>query len=140
MTPREYESFIFYTKWATVLNIILACIFLFLSVACADPVRLTASWYSVQSLKDEGTYKYSKGVCADGSIFSENKLTCACRLFPLHSRLCVTNCQTGKSVIVTVVDRIGKRFARTRIDLSKRAFSEIAPLERGVVEVEVTQI
>lgn len=120
-------------------RLIIAVLFLMVaSTACAQ--QLTASWYSVQSLKDEGTYRYSKGVMANGKLFQDNSLTCANRLYPLGSILRVTNLSNGKSVIVETTDRIGKRFATTRCDLSKRAFSEIADLKRGVVQVKVERI
>jgi rare lipoprotein A len=101
---------------------------------------LTASWYSIQSLKKEGTYKYSKGVMANGNIFMDNNLTCATRLFPLGSLLRITRIKTKTSVVVLVTDRIGKRFAKKRIDLSKLAFSRIAELKTGIVAVKVEKI
>ena len=101
---------------------------------------LMASWYSIESLKKEGTYKYSKGVMANGKNFDENNLTCATRLFPLGSSLFITNLENGKKVVVLVTDRIGKRFTTKRIDLSKLAFSRIAELKRGVVAVKVERI
>lgn len=109
--------------------------------AYADEGRLLkASWYSVESLKKEGTYKYSKGVMANGKAFKDEALTCAARLYPLGTILCVTSTQSNKSIEVRVTDRIGKRFANTRIDLSKRAFAQIAALEQGVISVKVEVI
>ena len=102
-----------------------------------EPKILTVSWYSIQSLKDEGTWKYSKGVCADGSIFNDNLFTCATRLFALGDYLRITNSANGKVIVVKVTDRIGKRFAKTRIDLSKRAFSTIAPLKQGLISCKI---
>jgi len=113
----------------------------------ADGVRIPkgcrpiiASWYSIESLKEEGTWELTKGVMANGEKFNENNFTCGTRLFPLGTVLLVTNNQTLKQVQVIVTDRIGKRFATTRIDLSKRAFSEIADLEQGIVPVTVERI
>ena len=96
-----------------------------------------ASWYSIASLKKEGTYKYSKGVMANGKIFSDNGYTCATRLYPLGTYLYVTNIKSNKTVKVKVTDRIGKRFAKTRIDLSKLAFSKLDKLEKGIIQVKV---
>jgi rare lipoprotein A len=101
---------------------------------------LHASWYSIQSLKDEGTYKHSKGVMANGKIFNDNALTCATRLYPLGSVLRITALNSGHSVVVRVTDRIGIRFARTRVDLSKGAFREIANLKQGIISVKVERI
>ena len=101
---------------------------------------LTASWYSIESLKKEGTYKYSKGVMANGQKFSDNDFVCATRLFPLGCYLLVTNLENKKSVVVKVTDRIGKRFAKTRVDLSKKAFSCLAELDRGIIKIKVERI
>jgi rare lipoprotein A len=106
----------------------------------ANPVVLTASWYSIASLKKEGTYAYSHGKMANGKMFDDRKLTAAARLWPLGTRLEVRNVRTGARVLVTVTDRIGRRFATTRIDLSKAAFQEIAALQQGVVKVEVSNV
>jgi len=43
----------------------------------------------------------------------------------------------NKAACDRVPDRIGKRFAKSRIDLSKRAFSEIANLKLGIIPITV---
>jgi len=103
----------------------------------AEEITLKASWYSTSSLKKEGTYVYSHGIMANGEYFNDNNLTCANRLYPLGTYLRVTNLESGKAVIVETTDRIGKRFSRTRIDLSKLAFSKLGELEKGIVPVKV---
>lgn len=102
--------------------------------------ELKASWYSVASLHKEGTWAKSKGVMANGKAFSDTDLTCANRLYPLGTMLIITNKANGKSVIVKTTDRIGKRFANTRVDLSKGAFSKIASLKEGLIEVSVKKV
>ena len=102
--------------------------------------ELTASWYSVESLKTEGTWKYSHGRMANGHIFNDNKFTCATRLFPLGSILRVQNYVSKVCIIVKVTERIARRFSRTRIDLSKRAFKAIANLNQGLIKVKVEAI
>ena len=123
-------------SWWLVLAVALATLAAVLIVKYAEAQEpLKASWYSMESLKQEGTFKTSKGVMANGRLFNENDLTCACRLYPLGTVLRVTNTLNGKSVVVKVTDRIGKRFATTRIDLSKAAFAAIASLKSGVVPI-----
>ena len=123
-----------YVISAVVVSLILLGAFL----AFADgPVFLTASWYSVESLKREGTFKTSKGVMANGQMFKDENLTAATRLWPLGTRLVVRNVRTNRRVLVTVTDRIGRRFETKRIDLSKAAFAQIAQLSAGLVSVEV---
>jgi rare lipoprotein A len=111
--------------------------------ATETPRKLIASWYSIQSLKNEGTWKHSKGVMANGKHFSDSGLTAACRLYPLGSRVMVTNVANGKTVCVTITDRIGKRFAKTRIDLSKGAMEALGgkqALIQGLLQVEVEEL
>lgn len=130
--------------------VILVTSILLCGILClfAKPVRaqdiiLTASYYSVESLKKEGTYAYSHGIMANGQKFHDDRLTCANRLFPLGTMLRVTNIKSGKSVIVRTTDRIGKRFARTRIDLSKKAMETLGgkqALAKGLLLVKVEDL
>jgi len=110
--------------------------FCWMSMARAEEINLKASWYSVESLKKEGTFKYSKGVMANGKLFRNDGATAACNLFPLGTTLRITS-TSGRSVIVKVTDRINKRFTKTRIDLSKGAFAQIADLKQGLIPVIV---
>jgi hypothetical protein len=127
---------------------ILLCGVILLISGCREPVwakviNLKASWYSIESLKKEGTYKYSKGAMANGKLFDDNAFTCANRLYPLDSILRITNLKSGNSIIVRTTDRIGKRFARTRIDLSKKAMETLGgkqALEKGLLLVKVERI
>lgn len=99
------------------------------------PIHLNASYYSCASLRTEGTWKQTKGRMANGEQFSDRLLVCATRMYALGSYLRITNLKNNKSVVVRVADRIGKRFATKRIDLSKLAFSRIAELEDGIVPI-----
>ena len=136
-----YDSLRFVTIWVMAFILILGfLIFVYEIANASDTIQITCSWYSVASLKKEGSWAKWKGVMANGQQFDENALTCACRCFPLGSSLLVRNLANGKSVVVRVTDKIGKRFATTRIDLSKRAFSEIADLKQGLVSCEVKRI
>lgn len=74
-------------------------------------------------------------VMRSGAIYDMNKLTCASNIHKLGTRLKVTNVENGKSVIVLVADT--GSFRKVSIDLSKKAFSRIAELEKGVVEVKI---
>lgn len=80
--------------------------------------------------------KYHGRRSADGSIFSQDKLTCASNKHKLGDSLRVTNPKNGKSVDVKVTDRLSPKYGN-RIDLSKKAFKQIAELRQGVVPVEI---
>jgi len=110
------------------------------ALGAGQSMYFKASWYSVSSLRKDGQWKITKGVMANGHRFSDEGLTCATRLYPLGSTLRVVNRENSKAVVVRVTDRIGKRFAKTRVDLSKGAFGRIASLDRGTVPVEVKEV
>jgi rare lipoprotein A len=75
---------------------------------------------------------------ASGVIYDKNKLTCASNTHKLGTRLKVTNTQNNKSVIVTVTDRGG--FSKVTLDLSKKAFSTIAELKKGIINVTIKEV
>ena len=72
---------------------------------------------------------------ASGIIYDKNKLTCASNTHKLGTKLKVTNTQNNKSVIVTVTDRGG--FNKVTLDLSKKAFSTIAELKQGIINIKI---
>jgi rare lipoprotein A len=88
-----------------------------------------ASWYGGNEPLNEYT--------AYGEKFDPNALTCASFKHPKNTLLKVTCLKTGKSVVVRVNDKGPAKWTGRVIDLTKRAFSEIAPLEWGVIKVEV---
>ncbi len=134
---REQDKDIFWGRIATIVFFIL---FIFGVCTIAQADTLQASWYSKASLIKEGTWKNGETMMANGKRFDENALTCATRLYPLGTMLLVTNLDNNKTVLVKVTDRIGKRFAKTRIDLSKAAFSKIASLDKGLVDIKVNKV
>lgn len=109
----------------------------FVLKGCAHADILQASYYSETSLKHDGQWDKSHGIMANGKLFDENALTCATRLYPLGSHLLITNIANNKSVLVVVTDRIGKRFAKSRIDLSKGAFLRLGRLSAGLIPIKV---
>ena len=74
-------------------------------------------------------------VMRSGAIYDMNRLTCASNTHKLGTKLKVTNVDNGKSVIVKVTDT--GSFKKITLDLSKKAFSKIAELDKGVVEVKI---
>lgn len=76
---------------------------------------------------------------ANGKKFNRHNLTCAHRTLPFGTKLRVTNLDNGKSVIVEVTDR-GPYSKGRVLDLSEKAFSEIASLKKGVTKVEVVEL
>ena len=102
-----------------------------LSSAYAD----VASWYG-------GNFHGKKA--ADGSTYNQNAMTAAAAPYiKMGSKLKVTNISNNKSVIVKVTDRGSfhkAKYGYRTLDLSKGAFSKIAPLSQGVAKVKITKL
>ena len=95
--------------------------------------RGKASWYSK---RDRGIRRRT----ANNEVFDDQEMTCAIWGVPFHQKIRVTNLDNGKSVIVRVNDRgPHRRYVRRGrvIDLTKKAFSKIASLKRGLINVEI---
>lgn len=101
---------------------------------------LVASVFASQAHATTASYyanNFNGRKTANGETFSNQKLTCASNKYSLCTYVEVTNPKNNKSVICKVNDRIGKS---GRIDLSQKAFKELAPLSAGIVKVEVKPI
>lgn len=80
---------------------------------------------------------YRKGTkTADGSVFSQHKLTAAHKTLPFGSQVRVTNLKNGKSVIVEITDR-GPFKPEKIIDLTPAAFAKIDSKSTGVANVKL---
>ncbi|WP_462253788.1 septal ring lytic transglycosylase RlpA family protein [Ferruginibacter sp.] len=76
---------------------------------------------------------------ANGEIFSQNKLTCACNVLPLGTWIKVTNMRNGRTVIVKTNDRLHPRMKRI-IDLTKAAAIKLGYVSSGLTRVKVEVI
>src|SRR3954447_17079729 len=70
---------------------------------------------------------------ADGSRFNQQEMTAAHPWLPFGSRIRVTLLDTGRSVIVTITDRLPSR--RRVVDLSLAAARELGMIRRGIAMV-----
>jgi rare lipoprotein A len=95
--------------------------------------------FSVNSTKfGTASYYHDKFVgrkTANGAIFSQKKMTCAHRTIPLGSKVRVTNLDNGKTVILTVNDRMGK--SQHEIDLTSSAAKKLGFIHAGWANVQI---
>ena len=92
----------------------------------------TVSWYG-------GNY-FNGRLTASGEKYNQNDMTCASNTDKMGTKLLVTNPKTNKSVVVRVNDTGGfSKYGRT-LDLSKGAFSKIANLSQGTVNVTIKKL
>jgi rare lipoprotein A len=96
-----------------------------------ETVEGTATYY--------GNFFHGK-ITTSGEKYDMNEMTAAHPTFPFGTKVKVINKENNKSVIVEINDRPLTN-KKSRIDLSKGAFSVICDLDSGVVPVvmEVTE-
>ena len=137
---RKFVGFFYTRKVRGVFLFIL--LFSFITLAFADlPTQGKASYYTVQSCLNEG----NSGICANNKPLDDTALTCA---LPSHyyigKKFKVTNVSNGKSVICLVTDfgPNDKLFYEKNIivDLSQKAFSQIASLDKGIIDVRIKEM
>jgi rare lipoprotein A len=80
--------------------------------------------------------KFNGRKTASGAIFSQRKLTAACNVLPLGTKVKVTNLKNGKSVVVTVNDRLHVKTKRL-IDLTYKAASILGYTKHGLARVRI---
>ena len=91
----------------------------------------TVSWY--------GGYFHGR-LTSSGERYNKHALTCASNTHKMGTKLLVTNTENNKSVVVRVNDTGGfSKYGRT-LDLSKGAFSKIAPLSQGTAKVTIKKL
>ena len=105
---------------------LMLCLLLLTSISVNAEV---ASWYNLDGRKT-----------ASGEVFRTHAMTCASNTHKIGTKLLVTNPKTNKSVVVRVNDTGGfSKYGRT-LDLSKGAFSKIAHLSQGTVNVTIKRL
>ncbi|OCB77312.1 septal ring lytic transglycosylase RlpA family protein [Flavobacterium crassostreae] len=113
-------------------------------VAPSEPAKdtLAEKWGSLSPYKTDAhaSYyadKFHGKKTASGVPFDMRKYTAAHKKFPFGTKLKITNQANGKAVVVEVNDR-GPFVKSREIDLSKRAFMEIAKNKAiGVMTVTI---
>jgi rare lipoprotein A len=87
----------------------------------------TASFYSS---------KYNGRRTSSGAVFSQREYTAAHAWLPFGTKIKVYCQETGRSVVVTVTDRIYSQ--RRIVDLSHSAAEELGIVHRGLAKVSLT--
>jgi rare lipoprotein A len=83
--------------------------------------------------------KFQNRKTANGERFNNNSMTAAHKTLPFGTNVIVKNIDNGKSVKVRINDR--GPFVKGRIiDLTRAAFSQIANLDKGLAQVEISVV
>ena len=118
-------------KAAVILIVLMTVVFSLKEVDSSSVViKGKASWYSQN---DPGILLTT----ANMERFDDSLLTCAVWDLPFNTILKVTNSENGKFVLVRVNDRGPAKRLNRAIDLTRHAFSRIADLDKGLIDVSV---
>ena len=118
----------------------LLCVLLYFFVlGCSGaPAKKDSNWlgYTESGIASYYAMKFQSRKTASGERYDKAKKTAAHKKLPFGTRVKVTNIKNGKSVIVKINDR--GPFVKGRIiDLSRSAFSSIANLNAGIIDVKI---
>ena len=80
--------------------------------------------------------KFNGRKTANGEIYSQKKLTCACNVLPLGTWIRVTNLRNNHTVDVKVNDRIHPKMRRV-VDLTRAAAEKLDFIDQGLTRVKV---
>ncbi len=94
------------------------------------------SWLSESGVASFYGTRHNGRRTAEGGRFDQNAMTGAHHWLPFGTRVRVTALQTGRSVVVTITDRMGAR--RRIIDLSKGAARQLGIMGQGVALVSLS--
>jgi rare lipoprotein A len=130
------------SKKKVILLVLLCCaisFFAFPAMAQADAgtkAKPAASKKILFGMASFYANKFNGRKTANGEIFSQNKLTCACNILPLGTWIRVTNLRNGKTVIVKTNDRLHPKMKRI-IDLTRAAAVKLGYVSSGLTRVKV---
>jgi rare lipoprotein A len=110
------------------LKLSLFLVIFLLSFTKSDITECVATWYDMHGAKT-----------ASGVKMHRDSLTAAYNSAPLYTKLKITNLNNGKTCIVVVTDRMGNK-SPNRIDLSYKAFGEVANHNQGKIRVTVVKL
>jgi rare lipoprotein A len=82
--------------------------------------------------------RYNGRITSSGARFSQTELTAAHAWLPFGTKVRVFCADTGRSVVVTVTDRIYSN--RRILDLSRSAAEQLGIIRRGVAKVSLTPV
>ncbi len=127
------------------LKISFGLLYLFIFTVLLDcgsaPAKSDSKWLGYTESGKASYYatKFQSKKTASGELYDRAKKTAAHKKLPFGRKIKVTNTKNKKSVIVRINDR--GPFVKGRIvDLSASAFSSIANLKVGVIDVKIEVI
>ena len=109
---------------------------LVLALATVSMIGVGAAQGSEEGVAMFYSDKFQGKKTASGEVYDKNGLTASHKKLPYGTKVKVTNVETGKSVVVTVNDRMATRNPAV-IDVTRRAAEELGFAKAGKTKVKL---
>jgi rare lipoprotein A len=129
LTRKEFEMKVFVTKQ-------LAIVIAILSLATAWNLGRATAQTAEEGTANFYSDKFQGKKTASGAVYDKNKLTASHKTLPYGTKVKVTNLDNGKSVVVTVNDRM-KPGNPAVIDVTRRAAQDLGFTKTGKAKVKL---
>lgn len=110
----------------TSLMLIVLCFIVLTSFTKTNIINCKATWYDRHG-----------ALTASGVRMHRDSATCAYNALPMGTRLLITNTENHKTCVAVITDRMGNK-TPNRIDLSYKAFGNIANHKQGIAQVNIS--
>jgi len=114
----------------------LAIVIAILSLATAWNLGIATAQTAEEGTANFYSDKFQGKKTASGAVYDKNKLTASHKTFAYGTKVRVTNLENGKSVVVTVNDRM-KPGNPAVIDVTRRAAQELGFAKAGKAKVKL---
>jgi rare lipoprotein A len=107
-----------------------------MSLATALNLGIATAQTAEEGIANFYSDKFQGRKTASGAVYDKNKLTASHKTLPYGTKARVTNLENGKSVVVTVNDRM-KPGSPAVIDVTRRAAQDLGFAKAGKAKVKV---
>jgi rare lipoprotein A len=114
----------------------LAIVIVIMSLATAWNLGIATAQTAEEGVANFYNDKFQGRKTASGAVYDKNKLTASHKTLPYGTKARVTNLENGKSVVVTVNDRM-KPGSPAVIDVTRRAAQDLGFAKAGKAKVKV---
>jgi rare lipoprotein A len=126
---KEFEMKVFVTKQLGIVIVIM-------SLATAWNLGIVTAQTAEEGIANFYSDKFQGKKTASGAVYDKNKLTASHKTLPYGTKVRVTNLDNGKSVVVTVNDRM-KPGNPAVIDVTRRAAQDLGFIKSGKAKVKL---
>lgn len=132
-------------KYCQSFYIFILCFVVFSALPCYSVAQIADTAVDAKKKKTTRVFygqasfyanKFNGRRTANGEIFDQKKLTCACNVLPLGTWVKVTNLRNRRTVVVKINDRIHPKMKRV-VDLSRAAAQKLGFISSGLTRVKV---